>query len=278
MGGIVWIASYPKSGNTWTRNFLHNLLYPANEPHDINKMVGLTTYEIASQWYDGLLPRPVEECSMDEVAAVRAAAQQRIADNTDGLVFVKTHNALSADCGHPLVNPKVTAGAIYIVRNPLDVAVSYSHHLGTSLEDAILRMGVENHCTRNFKHVVYELMGSWSQHVDSWTRKQHRALHVMRYEDMRSNPNKTFAALAEFLLINAGRAKLAKAVEASSFDKLRDMEEKAGFFEKPKNAERFFRKGKVDEWREVLSEDQVRQIVDTHREQMTRFGYVPEGY
>ncbi len=231
MGGIVWIASYPKSGNTWTRNFLHNLLYPADEPHDINKMVGLTTYEIASQWYEGLVPRPVAECSMDEIAPVRAAAQQRIADNTDGLVFVKTHNALSADRGHSLVNPKVTAGAIYVVRNPLDVAISYSHHLGTDLEDAILRMSVQNHCTQNFKHVVYELMGSWSQHVHSWTRKQHRALHVMRYEDMRSDPEKTFGALAEFLLLKSDRARLVQAIEASSFDKLRDMEEKAGFYE-----------------------------------------------
>jgi hypothetical protein len=278
MGGIVWLASYPKSGNTWTRNFLHNLLYPADEPHDINRMSGLTTYEIAERWYAGLLPPSIPDCSTEQVAAVRAAAQQRIADNADGLVFVKTHNALGADHGRPLINSKVTAGAVYIVRNPLDVAVSYRHHLGTDLDDAILRMGLANHCTRNFEHVVYELMGSWSQHVESWTRKRHRGLHVMRYEDMRADPMRGFGGLAEFLLLSPSKAELARAIEASSFDRLREMEEAAGFFEKPEKAERFFRKGKVDEWRDVLSDDQVRRIVTAHRDQMARFGYVPEGY
>lgn len=278
MGGIVWLASYPKSGNTWTRNFLHNLLYPSDGTHDINKMTGLTTYEIAGHWYEGLLPRAIEDCSLEEVAAVRMAAQQKIADNADGLVFVKTHNALGADHGQPLINTKVTAGAIYIVRNPLDVAVSYRHHLGTDLDDAILRMGRQNHCTRNFEHVVYELMGSWSQHVLSWTRKEHRALHIMRYEDMRADPERAFGALAEFLLLNPGNNELTRAIEASSFDKLRQMEEAAGFYEKPEAAERFFRKGKVDEWREALSEDQVARIVADHREQMERFGYLPEGF
>lgn len=112
MGGIVWIASYPKSGNTWTRNFLHNLLHPSGETHDINQMTGLTTYEIAGHWYRDLLSKPIKECEPAEIAAVRAQAQQRIADNADGLVFVKTHNALGADHGHSLINTKVTAGAI----------------------------------------------------------------------------------------------------------------------------------------------------------------------
>lgn len=141
-----------------------------------------------------------------------------------------------------------------------------------------MRMGLANNCNGNFENVVYELMRSWSQHVESWTRKKHQALHVMRYEDMRADPAKAFGSLAEFLLLSPKKAELATAIDASSFDKLREMEEKAGFYEKPEKAERFFRKGKVDEWRDVLNEDQVRSIVETHRPVMAQFGYVPEGY
>lgn len=280
MGGIVWIASYPKSGNTWTRNFLHNLILgpEGDRPHDINAMNALTTYELAGHWYQDLLDKPLEEASTEDIMAVRHQAQAKIAAETDDLVFVKTHNALVAQCGVSMVNPRVTAGAIYVLRNPLDVAISYSHHLDTTIDKTIERMETVGLGTANHKQGVFEAMGTWSEHVYSWTKKKHQGMHVMRYEDMLSDPEKEFGALVDFLLLPRDKQRLRDAIELSSFKRLKAAEDVSGFEEKPKEAKRFFREGRSDQWQEILTDTQVKRIIDAHREQMVRFNYIPDGY
>jgi Sulfotransferase domain len=276
MGAIIWLASYPKSGNTWARNFLHNLLRPKDDTYDINEMNELTTGALGPRWYAKLLKKPLEEASLDEVATVRAEAQGALAAAAEGLVFVKTHSALVTDLGTPAINKEVTAGAIYIVRDPLDVAHSYAHHLDIALDEAIEIMNREFAHTANTKEQVYEPLGSWSQHVRSWTHRPHQALHVMRYEDMLAKPELTFRRLCDFLLLKPTRDELAAALEKSSFERLQSQEEDRGFRERPEHADRFFREGKAGTWRKYLTGMQVRAIVEHHREQMARFGYVPD--
>ena len=128
--GLVWLASYPKSGNTWTRACLSNvasILDGAKERLDVNSIGRFTIGENFTQFYTrrlGFAPTGSEE-HRRQIAAMRHAVQQEeIADKFEGLIFVKTHNALVIDRGHPTINFAVTSGAIYIVRNPLDVAIS----------------------------------------------------------------------------------------------------------------------------------------------------------
>ena len=212
----------------------------------------------------------------DKITAARARVHQYIADSVEGLTFIKTHQAIVIDRGHPTINFSVTSGAIYIVRNPLDVAISYAHHLSQSIESTIDFMNLKNAETSSTGKQVYELYGSWSQHVVSWTRKPHPAIYVMRYEDMLGEPEKTFGALARHLLFRPTEGELANAIKRSSFEQLREQEEKDGFRERPENAERFFREGRAGQWKEVLTPKQVKRIVDAHGEQMARFGYMPE--
>jgi hypothetical protein len=275
MGGLVWLASYPKSGNTWMRNFLHNALTSGHEAHDINKMRHLTTWDSASTWYASLLDKPLHKCSKQEVAEIRMQANQRIAESTDGLVFVKTHNAMVADRGYAMVNPSVTAGAVYIIRNPLDVVVSYSHHLSFSIDETIEYMALTGAQHANTKKMAYEVQSSWSENVYSWTHKNNPSLYVVKYEDMLENTQNTFKDLLSFLQIKLDEQGLLTAIEASSFKKLKQQEQRHGFEEKPKNAKEFFRKGVVDDWKNVLSNRQVDKIVSAHEQQMTRFGYLP---
>ena len=165
---------------------------------------------------------------------------------------------------------------MYVVRNPLDVAISYAHHAGTSIDAAIARMAVTDAEAPGSDASIYEVHGSWSQHVWSWTRNQHRALHVMRYEDMLADPQQTFAALARHLQLDASRRQLAKAIERSSFARLQAQENEKGFRERPPQADRnFFREGRAGQWKETLTPAQVDRIVQDHGEQMQRFGYLP---
>jgi sulfotransferase family protein len=136
-------------------------------------------------------------------------------------------------------------------------------------------MNLKNAETTVSKNQVYEVYGSWSQHVLSWTRKSHPAIYVMRYEDMLNEPKKTFGALALHLLFKPSEEQLADAIDRSSFERLREQEEQDGFRERPEGAERFFRDGRAGQWKEVLTPQQVQRIVDAHGEQMQRFGYLP---
>jgi len=276
--GLVWLASYPKSGNTWTRAFLSNLaaiLAGESDELDVNAIGRFSAGENFTPLYEERLGfRPTEE-HRKEIAALRHEVQKSIADTYEGLVFVKTHNGLVMDHGQSIINFAVTSGAIYIVRNPLDVAISLSHHIGTTIDEAITTMGMPDVRTPVNEKRVYEIWGSWSQHVESWTRKPHRAIYVMRYEDMLNDPQKTFGALARHLLLDATLPQLNLAVERSSFANLKSQEEKTGFKEKPEKAERFFREGRAGQWKDVLTAAQVDRIVKDHREQMARFGYLP---
>jgi hypothetical protein len=97
----------------------------------------------------------------------------------------------------------------------------------------------------------------------------------MRYEDMLNEPQKTFGALARHLLFTPGESELAEAIDRSSFERLREQEEKEGFRERPEHAKRFFREGRTGQWKDVLTPAQIKRIVDAHGEQMQRFGYLP---
>ena len=276
--GIVWLASYPKSGNTWTRAFLSNLvtvMAGEEEKLDVNSINRFSLGENFTHFYKevcGFEPKPDDH---RKIAENRHRVQEVIADQFEGLIFCKTHNALVIDRGQSIINFAVTSGAIYIVRNPLDVAISLAHHIGKSIDQAISVMATQDVETPINETRVHEVWGSWSQHVDSWTRNSHPAIYVMRYEDMLNESEKTFGALAHHLLLNPTADELALALKRSSFESLRDQEDKSGFQEKSMHADRFFREGRADQWKNVLSPQQVDAIVKAHGEQMKKFDYLP---
>jgi len=277
MGGVVWLASYPRSGNTWIRVFLHALLnvLEGRERLDLNSLAEFSTWDIAEQWYAPLLGKPPDQVTKEAVAAVRPMAQRRIADSVDGLVFVKTHSALVRDRGTPTIDMSRTAGAVYVVRNPLDVAISYARHLDMPIARSVHILTTPRFETDNFPNAAYEFYGSWSQHVASWTRRPHPAVLVVRYEDLLAEPLATFTRLAEHLRIEASQEQIGRAVRLSSFEQLSALEAKTGFREKPPESDGFFRKGTAGQWRETLPPPLVGQIVSAHGETMRELGYLP---
>lgn len=276
MGRILWLASYPRSGNTWLRAFLHNLLRNPTEPYDINRLQDLTLIDGDARWYRGLDPRPLTQLSKEEVAALRPlthAAMTRVSADT---VFVKTHNALVEDRGTPMITLEHTAGAIYVVRDPLDVAVSYSHHYGVTLDEAVAAMNRHgNQSIANQESFAYELHGTWSENVESWTANPNPSLLVVRYEDMAREPQLTFAAIARFLAVPASPARIAAAVERSSFSTLKDQERRRGFRERSRKSDEFFRAGEIGQGRRLLPTALIDRLAASHEATMTRFGYWP---
>jgi hypothetical protein len=274
VGKILWLASYPRSGNTWLRAFLHNLFRNSDEPYDINRLKDFTLIDSDARWYRMLDSRPPTELTKEEVAALRPRAHAAMTAAFPDTVFVKTHSALVEDRGTPMITLEHTAGAIYVVRNPLDVAVSYSHHYGVSLDEAVAAMNRPgNQSIANQENFVYELHGSWSEHVQSWTAAPSQALHVVRYEDMAEEPARAFGGVARFLGLNVESDRLTRAIERSRFGVLQQQEVRHGFRERSRKADRFFRAGEVGQGSRLLTPDHIDALCAANRESMMRFGY-----
>jgi len=277
MGGIYWLASYPKSGNTWLRIFLQNLREDGTEPVNIND---LQTGQIASDrnWLDDVLGFDSADLDADEIDRLRPAVY-RWSLHDDDIGYHKIHDAYTMTAaGEPLVSKEGTLGALYIIRNPLDVAPSFANHNNSTLDDAIERMGSSINALartdKKLKSQVRQKLLSWSEHVLSWVDAPDLNIQVIRYEDMLINPVATFTKTVKFLGLPDDPVRIEKAIRFSDFKVVSTQERENGFSEKPAKTEYFFRQGKSNDWREKLSEAQVERIVADHGEVMARFGYL----
>jgi len=278
MSSIVWLASYPKSGNTWVRAFLQNYLDGAVEPSDINALDKYFADDSKPYWYERHTDRSIEELSLHEICRLRTQVHRDIAASRAGSVIVKTHSYLGAFEGESLHEMSVTAGAIYILRNPLDVVISLADHFGLSLDQAIGFLNNPMTGSPTDEANVASILGSWSDHVESWTKSEGPSLHLVRYEDLILRPVKTFGGIIAFLKMRRHQKTIKRAIQFSSFRELRQQESRKGFIERSPASQRFFRSGKKNQWPGKLSSDQIGAIVQTHRQQMSKFGYLPAGY
>lgn len=187
-------------------------------------------------------------------------------------VFVKTHNTVAEMDGVSTINAKVTLGAIYIVRDPRDVAVSYASHYGIEIDDAIKQM--ESHTElRKPGLPMFHYVGPWSDHVTSWCDVDGNVV-VLRYEDMLENPTKCFRKVLKAFGLPAHKARVERAANRVSFARLSAAESKFGFKERlDESADQFFRSGKAGGWANTLNKGQVARIEAVHGPVMRRFGY-----
>lgn len=278
MNRIVWLASYPKSGNTWFRAFVANLQSDADEPVDINQ---LRTGSIASarHLFDELAGVEASDLTADEIEALRPDIYVTLAEQADEIGYHKVHDAYTlTHAGRPLLPPEASRGALYFIRNPLDVAVSYAHHSDRDVDTVIGWMGDERHSfaagPRRLHSQLRQRLLTWSGHVLSWVDQTQFPVHVVRYEDMRSDPEAVFSTAARFAELPSDTAAVRRALEFSSFEELQRQEADHGFGEKSPRAESFFRRGVVGSWRDSLSDEQAACLVADHREVMERFGYL----
>jgi hypothetical protein len=273
--GILWLASYPKSGNTWMRAFLANLILDAEQPLALKRIGEVCPSEPAETWFAPFAGGKVADLSARQVAELRTKAQQRVVSLNKNVVPMKTHSYLGEDNGHPIISMEATYGAVYIVRDPRDVAVSAADHFGKDLDGMIelmndpLAMGMPMPGI-----IVHELQSSWSNHVESWTKWNHPGIFVVRYEDLLADPQDQFGRVARHFGITSDKQRIARAVAHASFKQLQQLEAEQGFIERSLHSEKFFRSGASGGWRDKLSPEQAARIERDHRAQMKRYGYL----
>lgn len=279
MSGAIWLASYPRSGNTWTRIALYSLRAGGGEV-DFDEVSQFGRMASRRERVDRVLevdsglmtPAEMEELRPDANAALYAARYEP--------ELCKVHDAwIRTPGGRPVFDAAFTHAAIYLVRDPRDVAVSWARFVNWPIERSVdflcspsaslgtsPRAGIGTQLTQK--------LGSWSDHVRSWIDESGLDPLVMRYEDMLADSAGALHRMAAHIGWDAPEDAVARAVEITRFDKLAAKEQREGFIERAPQSERFFHSGKSGTWRSVLTAEQVARLETEHAPMMARFGYL----
>jgi len=297
--GIYWLASYPRSGNTWVRMFLRAFMHGSC---DINKQDTIVDGIHAVAPWEIAARKPAEEIGFDERPALLKKAyieHLKIAKGQD--VRLKIHDSNCSVEDFNTVPDDLTKGGAYLVRDPRDVAVSYAKYKDCSIDEAIQAMG-RWMITGRKDCYAWEAQGSWSWHVKSWTGTDPPPrVAAFKYEDMQAHSEECFYYIAlamgmpyleecEFeqeriklyektgdMTVLRGRPRVSAALKQVEFAKLKKQEERDGFQESEHKSDAFFRSGKVGGWKDVLTDEQVAKIEEDHGEVMNILGYELRG-
>jgi len=276
MSGIVWLASYPKSGNTWLRLFLANY-FAAKRPLELNSAISFGAGDSGVELFRqaGMGPDAPSPASM---AQLRPLVHRQMAQrNSNGVAFVKTHNACIHVAGAPLITPEVTAGAILVVRNPFDVAVSFAHHTGMPIERSVEALATDTYYVPTDETYVDQYPTSWRRFQTSWIDAAGLSPLVLRYEDMVSSPAMAFGQVLTFLGAARDETRLAESIQATEFKALASQEKSDGFVEgDPDGKVPFFREGRIGAWRDALTAEQVEHLRQACGKELIRLGYASQ--
>lgn len=250
----VWLASYPKSGNTWFRIFLANLMFPEQAPVQPDRLPLSNLIASARAPFEEILGVPSTLLQQHEIAFLRPGVDRMVARDWAGPLCVrKVHDAYTwLSDGRPLLGRGPDYAALYLLREPWDVAVSAASHWGLGVDDAAARM-MRPHSIlgQGDDDQVPQRLLSWSGHVLSWLHAPLN-LHLLRYEDMLERPLSSFRRAVRFLGLQHSDAAIETALDACRFERLQDFEQSRGFRETSRHAERFFRGGRRGEGKKLL--------------------------
>ena len=282
---IIWIASYPKSGNTWVRSLLSTYLY--SEDGNFNFSLLKKILKFPSKKYLEHFTKDFSD--IKKVSEYWIASQERInLKNENRSIFLKTHSALCALEKNPFTNKKNTQAVIYIVRDPRNVITSVSNHYSMNIEESYNFMIDNNKMLVGDKwggknYGISEVLGSWSQHYKSWHNNKFAPVLNIKYEDLINDTNESLIKILNFLKkfidVEINNKKILKTVKSCNFENLRKMEIDQGFIEaayseKLKKKVNFFNLGKKNNWENLLNPEIEKKIRKVFNTEMKELNYI----
>ena len=277
---IFWIASYPKSGNTWMRAIILSLFFTKDGIFDFNLLDQIKYFDTPGN-YEFIESLNNEDFkNLEDLTVISkywVEAQKRSVITNGNFAFYKTHSANIKVNEYRYTNEDTTLGLIYLVRDPRDIVLSYAKHKGMSINETINLMKNENILT--FSGGGYPvILSSWNHHYSSWINLNVPKI-IIRYEDLLEKTEMILWKLIDFFSINYHiRFNDAKRVVnnillSTTFEKFQEYEKKHGFSEATKNS-MFFRKGKKNQWEGKLKKYQLNIIENTFQSPMKEINYL----
>ncbi len=285
---IIWLASYPKSGNTWIRSFLTSLLFSEDGKSDLSKIKQISQYPLREHFNS--LVKNIDD--LNQLAENWIASQDLI--NLDNKIkFIKTHHVNCNIGGNSFTNYENTFGVIYIVRDPRNVITSVMNHFSKKNifeakeflfdEHKIIGRNLDDKNKKNFENKeILTFISSWKTHYISWKNTTKNFL-LIRYENLVAEPEKEFNKiinyLSEKLELKFSKEKFINAIKSNSFDNLKKQEETVGFSESPKDkltgeTKKFFHLGPNNDWKKLLENNVVEEIQNKFENEMKELGYL----
>lgn len=260
---LYFVASYPRSGSNWVRSAIY-LMISLSQPNppkqiDMRNIDNIIPWDAHGLLYKAVTGKDADALDEFEVAEARPQVHTLLATENISIPVVRTHAVRGTFHGHETINPKVTGGATYVVRNPLDVAAALIEETGARPLQVIELMMKTDRRVRAAKHAVVEPHGSWSQNVASWTAVPQPEVLVIRFEDLAKNPSSQLARISEHMRIGADAALIEKANGL-----LTEMRKREGKLSEPRD------------YREWLTPVQARAVLEGHAIEMERHGYLTD--
>ena len=284
---IIWIASYPKSGNTWIRSLLCAYLFSKAGEFNFNLLKNIEQFSSKN------LSPDFNDAYKNQLRIFENwVPSQKIINKDKKIHFLKTHNALCTINGNKFTDAFNTMAAIYIVRDPRNLITSLSHHYEIDLKEAfrfltnkrktIFPLNIESDKDKKTYQDI-NFLGDWSGHYRSWKNIGFCPIKIVKYEDILLDTHAVFVSILEFLSrlidLKIEKEKIRKCLNSTSFEILSQMEKKQGFVEsevsyKTKQKVKFFNLGKKNNWKELLDHKTIIKIDNAFKNEMRELNYL----
>ena len=279
---IVWLASYPKSGNTLLRSFISSYFFTK---------YGTFNFEILKKiplFPSDFFFNELKLDTLNELELIKnyINAQKKLNEKNlkKTIQFLKTHSSFFKINNYNFTDSENSLGAIYVVRDPRDVAISFANHMSLSLDEAAKRLIYESG-TINKKTKIKTYVGSWGFNYNSWKKIGNEKLLLLKYEDLISKKEQTIKKILNFLenltnaQFNIDEKKIKNIISSTSFEKMQETEKKEGFFEAAKDPQtgqvkKFFKSGTNNQWKKILDLKNKNIIEDKFKKEMSELGYL----
>ena len=279
---IIWIASYPKSGNNWLRSLLASYYYSKNGEFDFKLLERIKQFPKVEDFIND----PDDYPTLESTSKNWISKQTEI-NNDQKLKFLKTHNAICNINGNSFTDAKNSLGGIYIVRDPRNIITSIANHYQININEALEFMNNERRYLYQkigTRYLAFSPLFSWSKHIESWTSCKLFPVLVIRYEDLHSATFQTFQKVINFIKdiskthISFDREKAKRSINSCDFDKLKNLEKKEGFKEAMIKKDKsgtisFFNLGKDNDYRKLLNTKILEKINNIYKDKLFELNY-----